>query len=72
MQNKNVEVYQGPVRPTDNEEHFRKTGETYLVPSSYEPPHITNQQGEVYREEQSELFKQINYSGVKEYTIPLN
>ena len=21
-------VFQGPVRPTDNEEHFRKTGET--------------------------------------------
>ena len=21
-------VYQGPVRPTDNEAHFRKTGET--------------------------------------------
>ena len=21
-------VYQGPIRPTDNEEHFRQTGET--------------------------------------------
>jgi len=25
---KEVYVYQGPVRPTDNEEHFRRTGET--------------------------------------------
>ena len=25
--------YQGPVRPTDNEEHFRKTGETIPIRS---------------------------------------
>lgn len=29
MEDKNQkEVYQGPVRPTDDLEHFRKTGET--------------------------------------------
>jgi hypothetical protein len=28
INNMEEKVYQGPVRPTDNEEHFRKTGET--------------------------------------------
>jgi len=28
VEDKQPQQYQGPVRPTDDEEHFRKTGET--------------------------------------------
>ena len=28
IQKSEQHIYQGPVRPTDDEEHFRKTGET--------------------------------------------
>ncbi len=45
----------------ENEEPF--------VPIDYESPKISKEQGEKYRNEEQQLYDELNYEGVKEYTI---
>ena len=49
-----------------------KNNKGELVPGDYQSPTISPEQAEQYRTEEQQLFKELNYTGVKHYTIPIN